>query len=256
MSLLSTVTGNIPKAILCVGQKGSEGRSDAEDLQKALINNTKGMLAKVTGGPSFSKISYDAFQSGFVAMEVQYNPSSIYIETQGSTQVQYSGGGIGSSSINQTTEITQPIFTEMRFQLIFDDMNPQDAFTMSNLAPTLGNAVSGIASIFKTYSVQKQVDGIMGLLTQHETRQVVFFWGKMCFRGTVTAVNSRYTMFSKSGKPIRATVDITIRQNAGTEDSYDDKYWNEAFDMTFVDTGGLFGKIAGALNNTVLNLNI
>jgi nucleoid-associated protein YgaU len=39
----------------------------------------------------------------------------------------------------------------------------------------------------------------------------VFKWGPLQFSGVVTDVKQKYTMFLESGKPVRATVDVTFQ---------------------------------------------
>ena len=101
----------------------------------------------------------------------------------------------------------------------------------------------------------------MALLTRDETRQVIFFWGKMCFRGELTGVSSKYTMFNKDGNPIRGTVDLTLRQGNEPQFQYDETYWDEAFTNAFGDqdenvTSGIKSKVDKVLNNNFLNINL
>lgn len=282
-NLGSSITGNIPKAILCVrqftpGDSLENTTKAAGSLQQNLLAGARKALE---GTQTFSSLTDKGGVmngSGYLAMEVQYNPSSIHMETQAG-QVEYLGGNLGGKSDNQIVQDTQPVSTTMRFQLIFDDMNPFDAFMLENLVPTTaGNIVSLVGSGVRKmkgtkegeeendkkkgcYSVQDQVDGLMALLTQVETRQVIFFWAKMCFRGELTGVNARYTMFNKDGNPIRGVVDLTIRQGDEEELAYDTKYWDQAFTETFGQAAeeterGMAGAFSKVTNNNLLNLNL
>ncbi len=286
-NLLSSLTGNIPKAILCVRQVTDDDTledtvADAKALQEKLLATTERALDSSLGegaekAKNLSKGAVSTFSSltgggglmagsGYLAMEVQYNPNAIYMETQAGQQVQYSGGNLGNGSNNQITQVHQPVSTTMSFQLIFDDMNPSDAFMLENISATAGNAVSGISSVVRKlegrgYSVQKQIDGLMALLTQDATRQVIFFWARMCFRGELTSVSTRYTMFNKDGNPIRGVVELSIRQGNEKEFAYDETYWDKAFTKAFGDAGeslesGMKDKFTRAANNNFLNLNL
>lgn len=275
---VSSLTGNLPKAILCVrdlsqaqgGEKGDAAKK-ASDLQKRLLKSTEdalnGLLEDNRGGSqtfrSLTGKNGAMAGSGYLALEVQYNPSSISMSTQAGKQVQYSGGSLGQGGANQITQIVQPVSTTMSFQLVFDDMNPQDAFVLENMAPTAGNLVSGTADVARkvrgAYSVQAQMDGLMSLLTQPVTRKVIFYWAKMCFQGELVSVSSRYTMFNKDGNPIRGMVDLTIRQ--GEESGFDVAYWDEAFTRTFGDPGtdqisGKMGMATKAMQNNLLNIHL
>ena len=275
---LSSLTGNIPKAVLCVRQVTADDTledtaGDAKALQERLLAAAKKVLdssEKRSSGavPTFSSLTEGGIMAGlgYVAMEVQYNPNTIHMETQAGQQVQYSGGNLGSGSMNQITQVHQPVSTTISFQLIFDDMNPSDAFMLENLSATVGNAVSGISSMARklegrNYSVQKQIDGLMSLLTQDTTRQVIFFWARMCFRGEITKVDTTYTMFNKDGNPIRGVVDMTIRQGNESEFAYDETYWDKAFTNAFGEAGesvekGIKDRFTQVTNNNFLNLNL
>ena len=279
--IASSLTGNLPKAILCVrdlsqvtekyGDLKETGKK-AADLQKSLLRSTEDALNGLMENPRMGSQSFRSLTgkagtmagSGYLALEVQYNPSSIHMDTQAGKQVQYSGGDLGNGSANQITQIIQPVSTTMGFQLVFDDMNPQDAFLLENTAPTAGNLISGAADAARkvkgAYSVQAQMDGLMSLLTLNVTRQVVFYWAKMCFRGELVSVNSRYTMFNKDGNPIRGVADLAICQG-GEEFGYEETYWEEAFTRAFGDSledkvTGKVGKAAKAMQNHLLNIHL
>ncbi len=278
-SLESSLTGNILKAILCVrkipkssGLKGEAAvRSaaiSADSLQKKLLQSTEKALASGSRADfrSLTGVGGPMAGSGYLAMEVQYNPSTLHMETQAGVQVDYGGGSLGGRSSNQIVRTNQPVSTTLGFQLVFDDMNPQDAFALENMAPTAGNLVSGSADLMKKarkqeYSVQTQMDGIMSLLTQDETRQVIFYWAKLCFCGELVSVESRYTMFNKSGNPIRGTVDLSIRQGNEPVYGYDESYWDQAFTKAFGKMGmamdrGAASTFQKATNNHFLNLDL
>ena len=267
--VLSSISGNIPKAILCVRKMDEEDSvkntaKAAGNLQKKLLESTKKALASQTFS-SLTKPESLMTGSGYLALEVQYNPSSIHMETQAGRQVQYSGGDLGSGSNNQIVQVVQPVSTTMSLQLIFDDMNPSDAFMLENTALTVGNVTSEIGNAVRNkkgaYSVQAQIDGLIALLTQDETGQVIFFWAKMCFRGELTSVNTRYTMFNKVGNPIRGVVDLTIRQGDEPQYGYDEIYWDQVFTKAFGKaeenvTSGIKNAFSKATNNNFLNLNL
>lgn len=273
-NLKSSITGNIPKAILCVrDMMGDDSVEDdakaAARLQEKLLEETRDALKRGTGDRTLASQTFGSLieggkmgGSGYLAMEVQYNPSSIHMETRAGV-VDYSGGNLGGQSINQLAQDDQPVATIMSFQLIFDDMNPSDAFVLENLAPTtVGNTVSLVGSGVKKkidggYSVQKQVDGLIALLTQTETRHVIFFWAKMCFRGILTDVNTRYTMFNKDGNPIRGVVELSIRQDAEDEFGHWDKAFTKAFGKAAENAErGMASGFSKITNNNILNLNL
>lgn len=266
------ITGNIAKAIIFVRDIDTDGKSNvtdgkkqAEALQKELLKRTKkalseGSFSSLTGSGGITK------NSGFLALEVQFNPSSINMETVAGMEVEYEGGSLGSKSANQLVQIIHPASTTMNFELIFDEVNPADAFMMENLAPTTGNLIANTASGMKKitghdYTVQDKIDGFMSLLTRDVTRQVIFFWGKTCFAGELIGVSSSYTMFNKKGRPIRGSIHLSIRQGEDDNYSQDKVYWEEAFNKAFgvADKFGVAGVASAfekATNNNFLNLNL
>ena len=133
--------------------------------------------------------------------------------------------------------------------------NPLTGASVSNLANTATSVTK------KNYSVQRQMEGLLSLLTINPARHVIFFWGNMCFRGDVTRVTTAYTMFNKKGYPIRGRVGMSIRQGSAANEAdaasrYDDSYWNNAFDKTFTDKGNPVSKWKQATNNSLLNLKL
>lgn len=269
-NLTSSLTGNLPKAILCVRKVGTLGEDNSSEGLAATIKNAnllegnllgtgfdvkesfqlgEDIVKGVNGGrfdnpngtsPSFSAVKDAVAAKGFYAIEVQYNPSSISMDTVAGKQVQPLGGNMASGAMQQMHQVDQPAATTMHMQLVFDDMNPVDAFTL-NIAPTIGNAISFGTSLAREHSVQAQLDGILSLLLTAQTRQVAFAWSKAFFQGELCNVNGRYTMFNKKGNPVRAVVDLSIRQE-GNEMT--NKYWKEACDKNFPETSG--GVVSGA----------
>lgn len=274
---VSSLTGNLPKAILCVRDLSAVGGPEdtakmAGSLQKELLKSTQDALNGLMENNREGSRTFGALTgksgvmagSGFLALEVQYNPNSIHIDTQAGKQVQYSGGSLGNASNNQLIQYIQPVLSTMSFQLVFDDMNPEDAFMMENTALTAGNLISETGNLARkargAYSVQNQMDGLMSLLTQDVTRQVIFYWAKMCFQGELISVNNRYTMFNKDGNPIRGVVDLSICQDE-SKSSHDSIYWEEAFTRAFGDAledavTGKAGKAAKAVQNNILNIRL
>jgi hypothetical protein len=67
---------------------------------------------------------------------------------------------------------------------------------------------------YKEEDVSDQVKKIAELCKingeTHGPPRVKFVWGSLNFEGVVNSVTSTYTMFAKSGRPVRAKVDITF----------------------------------------------
>ena len=276
-NLVNSLSGNVPKAVLCVrniktleqitSRDGAEERlrkkranmSDtldaAKDLQNALMKATEGALSGTVSSKARENLMGQ--DQAYLAMEVQYNPSSIRMQTATGSQLDYSGGNMGNMANNMIIQNIVPTSTTMNVQLIFDEVNMYDAFMVNNVNSPVG-AVAQAAkyAVEKEHSVQHQIEGILSLLTMDVTRQVVFYWSKMCFRGELTAVQANYTMFNKSGNPIRGVVNLSIRQGEQAE-LFESSYWGKAYENLFT-KGKAKGKstFSKVTNNNVLNLNL
>lgn len=276
-NLVNSLSGNVPKAILCVrniktleqitSRDGAEERlrkkranmkdtlDAAKDLQDAFMKATENALSGTVSSKARKNLLGQ--DQAYLAMEVQYNPSSIHMQTATGSQLDYSGGSMGNMANNMIIQNIVPTSTTMNVQLIFDEVNMYDAFMVNNVNSPVG-AIAQAAkyAVEKEYSVQHQIEGILSLLTMDVTRQVVFYWSKMCFRGELTAVQANYTMFNKSGNPIRGVVNLSIRQGEQAE-LFESSYWGKAYENLFTkgkaDGKSTFSKVT---NNNVLNLNL
>jgi hypothetical protein len=77
----------------------------------------------------------------------------------------------------------------------------------------------------------------------------------MSFRGELTAVTARYTMFNKDGNPIRAHVQIEIYQK-NEDNTYDQTQYQEAFAETFKSPASASAsKISSVLKNNMTSIS-
>lgn len=212
-----------------------------------------------------------ANSADYIPVQVQFNPSSISLQGMGGEIRRESVGGAGE---NQFQQFDTPSETVMSMELIFDDTNNKDAFMMDAELPLLSEitSVGGLtqrieqavtAGRGKVYSVQDTTELFVSAMVQNFTRLVGFAWNKMIFWGELVGVNVQYTMFNKTGAPIRAKVGIQIRQDQaiGSNDEYaTEKEWEKAFEELFKANAGnnSFGiKNSNAtnwLNGNFLNL--
>ena len=273
---LKSLTGNIPKAMLFVrdftGDEGRERRmdqankkaksNDIKELRKLIKKRDKtnqekkaGQLLKDAGLPgadfgpdggknaSREEMIQQLKASNYLAFEVQFNPNKISLTTRAGKITDYKA--LGDAGRQQLTMLDLTAATTLSIQLIFDEMNIQDAFVREGNVltnPTVGNIVSTIQSTVTNakggYSVKSQTEGLLSLLAYQETRDVIFTWSEMFFHGMVTDITAQYTMFNKIGNPVRSTVDMTIRQaDSGVEYESDRMYWDDAFTAAFGPAG-------------------
>lgn len=76
--------------------------------------------------------------------------------------------------------------------------------------------------------VQSAVQGFLGMLSSPEAKYVVFYWGDMSYPGEITQMRASYDYFSAEGAPLRAKVNMTIRQTGNCGSQLD--YWERAYE--------------------------
>ncbi len=183
--------------------------TDINTFHKYLIDNTRNALKYET---ALKQNGYD----NFFRFEVQYNPATIRLNTstgtgnksQSKKGVKTNSTGKNENNENNENDKKEAVFgaeSTLSFDLIFADCN----------------------------GVRKKMDSIMSLLSSSFTQQVIFFWSKMVFRGTVTSVSNTYTMFDSSGIPIMGTMNLSISQKTQYAEAYDKTYWDNAVNAYF-----------------------
>ncbi len=218
-------------------------------------NKNSDKIAELVPGTSFAKFT------------VQYNPATIKLSSvNGKVQSRRADEGIDSLKMYKFAGKSK-----LCFDLIFDDCDNMNAFMLNDVVNT--NISSALKKGYDVYShgglnhsVRKRMDSIMSLLTDARVQQVVFYWSKMVFRGTVTDVANRYTMFNPKGNPIRGEMHLELTQDKKKKEDmgFDNKYWREAFKEVFKDSkeAGVAGEYTGksglsqGLSGSLLNLNL
>lgn len=240
-----------------------------EDEKKISTNGLDGLAASLQkyADSGSGKKAVDALNAGLSAMgvdknlttqanledyipvKIQFNPSSISFYGMGGKIRRESVGGYGE---NQFQQFDSPAETVLGMQLVFDDTNNKDAFMMDAELPLLSEITSvggivqrleqGVSALRgKEYSVQDATELFIAAMTQSFTRMVGFAWNKMVFWGELVNANVQYTLFNKKGAPIRATVDIEIRQDQAVkgEASYEtEDQWEKKFQEMFDKNAG------------------
>ena len=275
-AMAQSALGNIPKALLCAPSAEYMelyanaslippvgGKSATEAMDKMMLKNAdlvqKQMYVAAKGGKAAEDLMMEAIKTNnYCAMEVQYNPSSLYFTSQEGYSYDVSDGGLGGQA-RQVSTTKAPSSVTLGCELIFDAMNKDDAFGITDQGITPDHILSlGIDTAVQMrggYSVSEHVNAIIACLFSSMTRQVIFYWGGMSFRGELTAVTARYTMFNKDGNPIRAHVQIEIYQK-NEDNTYDQTQYQEAFAETFKSPASASAsKISSVLNNNMTSIS-
>lgn len=230
MDMVGTLTGNIEKAVIAI-----QDRRDVQPKEKGAVEagqqaanglagatNSLSELNKIIDLKETSSLSTALTASnGLMAkpariFTVQFNPSELQFSGYGGGFAQKVNFVKNKKADEDVTFGNMQSRITMTVKLIFDQVDPQDAFmsdkfTLSYTSVTKG-AVKGVKKLLgkKTNSVQTQVEGFIGALRNESTREITFAWGKMCYTGILNRISSQYTMFSVTGEPIRAVVTLTM----------------------------------------------
>ena len=224
---------------------------------KSLFN--KGRLGSDSDIGEIYNLETTRYRASFVKFKVQYNPATIRLySVHGKLQSRKGEEGIDKLSVYNFTGKSK-----LSFDLVFDDCDNMNAFALNevaniNLTGALNKGYNTFTHDGTNFSVRKRMDAIMSLLSTSATQQVVFFWANMCFRGTITDVGNKFTMFNPQGNPIRGEMHIELTQDKANEDlSYDESYWQTAFGKCFKPKEGLLGAAGGqSLTNKLTNNNL
>ena len=230
----NAVFGSIQKALLVIHRQEDAAEVDSARVAAATEAALRGTAASLTGT---SQAMGDANMKACV-MQVQYNPSSLSIQANAeSIPFAYLQQNMDSGVPNQSS---RPPMVMLSVELVFDAMNPKDAFMAEKFSLSTGGVVSSVAAAKQLakggYTVQPQTDGLIAALLRPSTRVVTFRWADMAFTGQLIEAQAEYTMFSVSGKPVRSKVHLNIAQQVESE--ADIKYWDNMFDK-MVGSGAL-----------------
>lgn len=182
---------------------------------------------------------------------VQFNPATIHISAVGGGNfavASYGGDGAGVNFQGLNSRV------DVSMTLILDAVNNKEAFGQDKLiaepVEITKSVVTGIKTAAgKNYSVQQQVEGFHAAMRIMKYTNVKFIWGGSVLEGGLTRVNSRYTMFSPTGNPIRAELGITITCQGEAV-----KKWKRAYDREFAGKDYLMTQKTSQTLSSLVNL--
>lgn len=246
-------------------QIGSGGGTPLSDFFDSVYDPTSINDILQSAGAANSLLALDDYRVkvNTKIFEVQFNPNELSFTGYGGGRMQknnYTEKKNGART-NELTFESMDVRIELQVRLIFDQVDPQDAFiadklTTSPTAVTEGIIKAGLTGNGKkTYSVQTQVEAFIGALRSPNTRQVIFRWGDMAYSGILNRVVSQYTMFNVVGAPVRAIVDLSIVCADGSDKCSDLSEWYTAYRKAFGDGSKSYTKGTQKVGN-LLNVNL
>lgn len=172
-------------------------------------------------------------------MPVQYNPSSLSLSSRAGLIEEK---GPGEAGLGSRKSAVLPPEVTLHVELFFEAVENDQAFLSDAKQQSMEEALgkkrayppdSRCKASGQESLVQRQVDGLISLVMQVSTRQVIFVWGDMSFGGELEDVSARYTMFDPRGNPIQARAELSIRQAAADSDdkihASESAYWKDAW---------------------------
>lgn len=233
-----------------VKQAQSQAVGGASSAAEQAIHIKKAAASALQQGNA-SAVSPGQYRSKY--FKVQFNPSELKLNGSVSYEAKQDAQVAQSDKQTLTDSSQMPSIT-LSLSLYFDAVNQADAFQGDALdfGAAAGLKGSTPRPPGKVWTVQPQVEALIAALRNNYTRDITFYWGDFSFSGQLVSVGARYTMFSRSGRPIRAQVDLRIcqEQNPGALSA-----WYEDFTSSFQNgekrLAGAAQKAGGLLNRSL-----
>lgn len=262
--LVSSLTGLTDKACLVVHDVRANGKSlklkqqklsslpSLSALQQKQSSFMSHVLSKLENSSDFAADRAGAMGTDKI-FYVQFNPSSLQMC---SANISNQLRNTCSNSEHQSTAndtVTAPR-VELTTTLVFDKMNIYDAFMFDKMttgvsATTATNLATMVTG--STFTVQPYVEGLLSALRNPYTQSMTFQWADFSFTGRLSQLQATYKMFSVSGRPIRAEVQLRLRQDL---DSRDIQRWKTQFDIMLTQKHSLAS--AGQKVSNLFNLSL
>lgn len=233
----------LAKAVLCVMDLNSKNNTNVSTglnnsvAAAAMALESAYRQAKQTD--SQGQLSGKIKDRGYKAFEVQFNPVEIGFDVQAQLPDSKENGNVGAD----VYIVSKSVKNVMTLPLIFDVSDTTSAFIWSKRDALVNGSLTdkikassvaeAVTDTLGSNGIQKQIDGLLSLISNSVTRNVVFIWGDMSISGMITGEEIKYEMFDTMGNPVRGRVTLSITVYHGIEDSDNAKYMNKAFDRLF-----------------------
>lgn len=142
-------------------------------------------------------------ETGSSTIDVLFNPSE-YQLTDGASYSEKKVPGLDGPVIQYISGEA----TELSVSLFLNTYVPKTSSLVPISIPGMGGGDSStdVSKITRQIADTTSIDGSL-----HRPPKVTFQWGSLNFQGVVTKVSHTYTMFTESGMPVRAKVNLTFK---------------------------------------------
>lgn len=137
---------------------------------------------------------------GVSVVDVLFNPSE-YQLTDGANYSEKKVPGLDGPVLQYISGEA----TELTLSLFLDTYVPKKPAGLLSFGST-PDASTDVSAITKQIADATSIDGSL-----HRPPKVTFKWGSLNFNGVVTKFNHTYIMFTESGMPVRAKVNLTFK---------------------------------------------
>ena len=149
-------------------------------------------------------------------LEVRFNPESYSLKYENKYNKPQ---GINTSSKPQKYTLSKP--QELSLKLIFDSTSKSLAenLNLKSFATSIVPVIPQAISLFQdTEGVYPEVEKFLQLTTfvdgeSHEPKFLLVEWGDLQFKCRLASVEVKYTLFARTGKPLRAELDVIFIQD-------------------------------------------
>lgn len=234
--LKSSVSGNIESALIIVHDYRKFVAATMSDSKKISALEKVQVISNMRLADTKFALDNGAVFPTFVGSEdkfyhVQFNPSQMTLNASNLPK----NVKDADSDESRSLAVEDPRLY-LTVSLIFDEMRIYDAFlwekfTAGITAQSAANLKNFVKEgVGKVWTVQDKVEGLVAALRNPYTRNVSFRWADFSFVGQLNTVQSSYTMFSSSGRPIRAQVQLRLQHEM---DPAMLNNWYRDYDNTF-----------------------
>ncbi|MBP0979320.1 MAG: hypothetical protein J6C55_01585 [Oscillospiraceae bacterium] len=150
-------------------------------------------------------------------IEVQFNPSSLLIETEAIVSEQKTQQLDSDSFIINMGGIRS---RRLGVSLVLDSYHSTYSKVMSWLENKKKEDIKNIVDTFENF--------------MNSSTDISFIWGKIIFNGIIRNLQTRYEVFDSDGSPIRASVDIFMEEKAyqGQDTGWSNELGIDQFDIS------------------------
>lgn len=148
-------------------------------------------------------------ETGSKTIDVLFNPSE-YQLSDGASYSEKKVPGLDGPIIQYISGEA----TELSVSLFLDTYVPESSSLLS-MVPGFGSSGStDVSAITKEIAAATSIVGSL-----HRPPKATFKWGSLNFEGVITKMSHTYTMFTESGMPVRAKVNLTFKSLISPKDS-------------------------------------